>query len=97
MTDPFYMLMLMEDLGRDYIVRDKAATIRFRKPGKGTVRAEFRLTQEQLDDIRRTLANQEKYEPTFLVEVKDSTGTVVAEVQKVIHIRRKPTPGPVPV
>jgi len=97
MTDPFYMLMLMEDLGRDYIVWDKAATIRFRKPGKGTVRAEFRLTQEQLDDIRSTLASQEKYEPTFLVEVKDSTGTVVAEVQKVIHIRRKPTTGPVPV
>lgn len=97
MTDPFYMLMLMEDLGRDYIVWDKAATIRFRKPGKGTVRAEFRLTQEQLDDIRSTLVSQEKYEPTFLVEVKDSTGTVVAEVQKVIHIRRKPTPGPVPV
>jgi len=84
-------------LGRDYIVWDKAATIRFRKPGKGTVRAEFRLTQEQLDDIRSTLASQEKYEPTFLVEVKDSTGTVVAEVQKVIHIRRKPTTGPVPV
>jgi hypothetical protein len=59
MTDPFYMLMLMEDLGRDYIVWDKAATIRFRKPGKGTVRAEFRLTQEQLDDIRSTLASQE--------------------------------------
>ena len=97
MTDPFYMLMLMEDLGRDYIVWDKAATIRFRKPGKGTVRAEFRLTQEQLDDIRSTLTRQEKYEPTFLVEVKDITGTVVAEVQKVIHIRRKPTPESVPV
>jgi hypothetical protein len=91
MTDPFYMLMLMENLGRDYIVWDKAATIRFRKPGKGTVRAEFRLTQEQLGDIRDTLTSQEKYEPTFLVEVKDSTGTVVAEVQKILHIRRKPT------
>ena len=37
MTDPFYMLMLIENLGRDYIVWDKAATIRFRKPGKGKV------------------------------------------------------------
>ena len=52
MTDPFYMLMLIENLGRDYIVWDKAATIRFRRPGTGTVRAEFRLTQEQLDEIR---------------------------------------------
>lgn len=89
MTDPFYMLMLMENLGRDYIVWDKAAHIRFRKPGKGKVRAEFRLSDEQLDEIRDKLATQEKYEPTFLVEVKDESGDVVAEVQKVLHIRKK--------
>jgi len=89
MTDPFYMLMLMEHLGRDYIVWDKAASIRFRKPGKGKVKAEFRFTDAQLDDIREKLTTVEKYEPTFLVEVKDEAGEIVAEVQKVIHIRRK--------
>ena len=89
MTDPFYMLMLMENLGREYIVWDKAANVRFRKPGKGTVRAEFRLRQEQIDEIREKLRVQEKYEPTYVVEVKDAIGDVVAEVQKVIHIRRK--------
>src|ERR1039458_1263587 len=41
MTDPFYMLMLMANLGRDYIVWDKAASIRYRKPGKGTVRSRY--------------------------------------------------------
>jgi hypothetical protein len=89
MADPFYMLMLMENLGRDYIVWDKAASIRFRKPGKGRVKAEFRLTDAQLDDIREKLKLQETYEPTFVVEVKDEAGEVVAEVQKVLHIRRK--------
>ena len=89
MTDPFYMLMLMENLGRGYIVWDKAANIRFRKPGTGKVRAEFRLSDAQLDEIRDKLTTQEKYEPTFLVEVKDEAGDVVAEVQKVLHIRRK--------
>jgi len=89
MTDPFYMLMLMENLGRDYIVWDKAANIRFRKPGKGKVKAEFRLSDAQLDDIRATLTTQEKYEPTFLVEVKNEAGEVVAEVQKVLHVRKK--------
>jgi uncharacterized protein DUF4442 len=91
MTDPFYMLMLMENLGKDYIVWDKAASIRFRKPGKGTVRAEFRLTQAMLDDIRMKLSGAEKYEPTFQVEVKDEAGEVVAAVEKVIYIRRKTT------
>jgi len=89
MTDPFYMLMLMDNLGPGYIVWDKAATIRFRKPGKGRVKAEFRLTDQQLDDIRTQLTTLEKYEPSFLVEVRNEAGEVVAEVQKVIHIRRK--------
>jgi hypothetical protein len=89
MTDPFYMLMLMANLGRDYIVWDKAASIRYRKPGKGTVRAEFRLTDAQLEDIRDKLRTLLKYEPSFKVEVKDKDGIVIAEVEKLIHIRRK--------
>src|SRR5580698_8167405 len=69
MTDAFYMLMLMANLGRDYVVWDKTATIRYRKPGRGTVRVEFRLTDAQVDDIRENLKTQTKYEPTFTVEV----------------------------
>jgi Domain of unknown function (DUF4442) len=90
MTDPFYMLMLMANLGRDYIVWDKAATIRYRKPGRGTVRAEFRLSDGQIDDIREKLKTLPKYEPVFTVEVKDEAGVVIAEVEKVLHVRKKP-------
>jgi len=90
MTDPFYMLMLIANLGRDYIVWDKAATIRYNKPGKGTVRAEFRLADSQIDDIREKLKTLPKYEPVFSVEVKDADGTVIAEVEKVLHVKRKP-------
>jgi uncharacterized protein DUF4442 len=89
MTDAFYMLMLMANLGGDYIVWDKAASIRYRKPGKGTVRAEFRLSESQIDDIREKLQRLPKYEPTFLVEVKDESGVVIAEVEKLLHVRRK--------
>ena len=89
MTDPFYMLMLMANLGRDYIVWDKATTIRYRQPGRGTVRAEFRLTDAQLDDIREKLKSMVKYEPVFKVDVKDEQGTVIAEVEKLLHVRKK--------
>ena len=89
MTDPFYMLMLIENLCRDYIVWDKSANIRFRKPGKGRVVARFRLSDEQIEGIRRDLQTQPKIEPTFLVEVKDESGEVIAEVQKVLHVRKK--------
>lgn len=94
MTDPFYMLMLMANLGRDYIVWDKAASIRYRKPGKGTVRAEFRLTDAQLEDIREKLKTLPKYEPVFSVEVKDQQGTVIAEVEKALHVRKKQDAAP---
>jgi acyl-coenzyme A thioesterase PaaI-like protein len=89
MTDAFYMLMVMANLGRDYIVWDKAASIRYRKPGKGTVRAEFRLTDAQLDDIREKVKSLPKFEPTFKVEVKDEQGTVIAEVEKCLYVRKK--------
>jgi hypothetical protein len=92
MTDPFYMLMLMANLGPDYIVWDKAATIRYRKPGRGTVRAEFRLTDAQLNDIREKLKTLPKYEPVFNVAVKDSDGMVIAEAEKVLHVKRKEAP-----
>ena len=89
MTDPFYMLMLMANLRRDYIVWDNAATIRYKKPGKGTVHAEFRLYDSQIEDICEKLKTLPKYEPVFSVEVKDEAGVVIAEVEKVIHVRKK--------
>ena len=89
MTDPFFMLMLIENLGRDYIVWDKSASIRFRKPGRGTVSASFRISDEQIEEIRQALESAEKVDRMFAVQVMDESGTVVAEVQKQIHVRRK--------
>ena len=89
MADPFFMLMLIENLGKDYIVWDKAASIRFKKPGRGTVSARFRLSDEQIDEIRQALTSQAKIERVFMVEIRDEAGVVVAEVEKLLHIRRK--------
>ena len=89
MADPFFMVMLIENLGQDYIVWDKAASIRFRKPGRGTVSASFRLSDEQIDEIRQALTSQAKIERVFMVEIRDEAGVVVAEVEKLLHIRRK--------
>ena len=89
MTDAFYMLMLMANLGADYIVWDKAASIRYRKPGKGTVRAEFRLRDTDLDDIREKLKTLPKYERNFQVEVKNEQGIVIAEVEKLLYVRKR--------
>jgi acyl-coenzyme A thioesterase PaaI-like protein len=90
MTDPWYMLMLIKNLGRDYIVWDKAATVNFRKPGRGKVTAEFNLTDEHLNEIKKHLETEKKMDYHFKVEVKDDEGKLIAEVDKVLYIRRKP-------
>jgi acyl-coenzyme A thioesterase PaaI-like protein len=89
MTDPFYMLMLATNLGREYVVWDKAASIRYRKPGVGTVRVEFRLSEERLAEIRAALEVEGRYDARFGVEVKDDRGEVVAEVERVVYCATK--------
>ena len=89
MCDPFYMLMLINILGPDYIVWDKAATIRFKKPGKGVMKAVFELTEEKIAEIRAAAESQTKVEPLFQVLVKDEEGNVIAEIDKLLYIRKK--------
>lgn len=89
MIDPFYMLMLMQVLGREYIVWDKAATIEFKKPGRGMVSARFLLTDRVIADIRTQTAGGDKYLPEFSVDIVDDNGERVARGFKTLYIRRK--------
>jgi hypothetical protein len=87
-VDPIYMIMLMKLLGRDYVVWDKAATIRFRKPGRTTLFATFRLDDNELTAIRDATASGTPVDRTYNVELADADGVVHAEVEKVIYVRR---------
>ena len=89
MTDPFYMLILMKNLGKDYIVWDKAADIRFKLPGKGKLTAHFNISKERIAEIKAQADKDYKTEPRFTVHVKDEQGNVVAEIDKVLYVRRK--------
>ncbi len=89
MCDPFFMVMLIENLGPDYIVWDKAATIRFKKPGKGVMKATFTLLPEKIEEIRSQADSQVKVEPRFQVVVTDAEGNVVAEVDKLLYVKKK--------
>ncbi len=60
MIDPFHMLLVMNQLGSDYVVWDKMATIEFVRPGTGTVTAHFEVNQEQLRDIKEKTQNGQK-------------------------------------
>lgn len=88
MTDPFYMIMMMQRLGKGYIVWDKSATIRFRRPGKGTVHAEFHLSDAEVARVRRIVEAEGRMEPVYTIEVKNAAGEVVAEIEKTLSIKR---------
>ena len=89
MVDPFFMLMLMANLGKTFTVWDKSASIKFKKPGKGRVHAKFVITEHDLTSIREEVAQNGKAEPKFTVQILNEQNEVVAEVEKTISVRRK--------
>lgn len=91
-VDPVYMLMLMKNLGREYVVWDKAASVHFRKPGRSTLHAHFVLSPQELDEIRDQVQLGDRIDRLYRVELRDEAGTVHAEVEKTIHIRRREAP-----
>ena len=89
MTDPFFMLMFSHNLGKQYIVWDRAARIEFLKPGKSNVVANFRISQEQIDEVRTEAESGEKILKDYSVDIKNTDGEVIARVTKTLYIRKK--------
>ncbi len=88
-ADPFYMVMLIERLGRGYVVWDKAATIQFKKPGRSTLYAHVVVSDEEVQAIKEAVAEKVFIDRHFTVELMDSDYVVHATVEKTIYIRRK--------
>jgi acyl-coenzyme A thioesterase PaaI-like protein len=88
-VDPIYMVMLIRNLGPEYVVWDKSASIRFRRPGRATLYARFRIDGAELDAIRAALETERSIDRTYAVDLVDREGVVHAQVEKVIQVRRK--------
>jgi hypothetical protein len=89
MCDPWFVLILLRNLGKDYIVWDKSATIKFIQPGHGTVSAIFNIPRERINEIRLATDGRHETQPNFSVDVKNDQGEIVAYVEKLLYIRRK--------
>ncbi|MCH8169792.1 MAG: DUF4442 domain-containing protein, partial [Bacteroidetes bacterium] len=76
-------------LGKDYLVWDQDSCIKFLKPGRGTVKAEFKITEELLNEIKENTKDRKKYFPKFETDITDEKGIVVAKVTKTIYVKRK--------
>ena len=85
-VDPVYMLMLIKMLGPDYVVWDKAANIRFRKPGRTTLYATCSIASSVVAEIRTELRQKPKLDRIFIIDLVDVDGSVHATVEKTIYI-----------
>jgi acyl-coenzyme A thioesterase PaaI-like protein len=90
MTDPFWMLLVMHQLGSDHYVWDKAGAIDFVAPGREDVYAHFKLQPAVVEELRAAAANGEKVLRWFETEVVTASGEVIARVRKQIYVRLKP-------
>lgn len=88
-TDPFYMLMLMEILGREFVVWDKAGTIRFKRPAQETLFVEFKITTEMLADVRNTVEQCHEGNFVWTIQLKSASGVVHAEIDKTLYVAKK--------
>lgn len=88
-VDPIYMVMLIRALGPEFVVWDQAATIRFLRPGRSTLRATFRLDAATVAGIASDARAQGRITRDFQIELRDSDGTVCFQCTKTIHIRWK--------
>ena len=89
-VDPFYMIMMIERLGPGYIVWDKAASIRFRKPGTETLYARFVLDDAEIERVRVAARQAERsVDRRYQVDLVDRDGTVHATIEKVLYIREE--------
>jgi acyl-coenzyme A thioesterase PaaI-like protein len=101
-TDGLHPLMIMAALGKDVVVWDKAASIRYKKPGFTTLFADFVLPPEEVLAIRNALRDSQELDRTYEVELKDENGVVHTVVERTVyiadknHYRNKQTRGEIP-
>lgn len=88
-VDPLYMVMLIHLLGKDYLVWDKSASIRFLKPGRTTLTARCVIPPEEVAAIRAALETERSIDRTYEVELVDAQGVPHARIEKVLYVRKK--------
>ncbi len=89
LADPFYMYILIKNLGSNFKVWDKSACVYFLKPGRSCLFASFSMTEEEIQNIRERALREGRVLVERTVEIVDEQGEEVAKVDKVISVKAK--------
>ena len=88
-SDPIYMIQLFNILGKDYIVWDKSAHIRFLRPGTGKIRAHFLIKPEEVAEIKAAVREHKEVDRTFVATWINEKNKAVRRIEKTIYIADK--------
>jgi hypothetical protein len=88
-TDGPHPAMLAWQLGPDYIIWDKFASIRYRKPGFDTLYADFHMPADEIAQIHESLREQAEIDRQYTVALCDAAGVVHALVERTLYIAHK--------
>jgi len=87
-VDPVYMVMFFKILGKGQTIWVKSATIEFLKPGKGTLRAEFRLPESETRAVMEELESDSRVVRDYIIELLDASGDICARVVQTLHFKK---------
>jgi acyl-coenzyme A thioesterase PaaI-like protein len=88
-TDPIYMIQLIGILGEEYVVWDKAATIRYKRPARERVYATFELTKDEIEDIKVRISLDHEIDIVKHLNLVSQEGKVFAELDKTLYVASK--------
>ena len=87
--DGIYVIQLIHILGDNYIVWDKSAKIKFKRPANKTLFADFKISDELIEQIKNDIVKDKKKDYNLFVNLTDENGNIYAQVEKVIYIASK--------
>lgn len=89
-VDPIPMIQLMYLLKEEFIVWDKSAQIKFKKPARENVFASFTFTAEEVEEIRAKVKQHQEIEHIKTTHITNKSGEILyCEVIKTIYIANK--------
>lgn len=89
MTDPYFFMLVMHQLGRDHVVWDTRGEIEFLTPGRGVLTAHFEVSREKAEELRERARGGVKVLEWFETDITDTSGAVVARVRREVYVREK--------
>lgn len=88
-TDPIYMIQLLQILGNDYVVWDKAVEARYKKPAKSTIYGEFIFSEEEINSIKQKVKEEQQIDIVKTMNLVDKDQQIVATFNKTLYIADK--------